>query len=455
MMKDEAEVAKVHIIPVGWKQTILVISMLLILMGIPLDVGFLCVAASVSSNSDITYSAFTLLAVALTFGVGLVTLVHVNRSIGNKPSKPMQLPIMPLTVGVFVLLLSVGMTIFNIGNAVAGIFFPPILILLAALPPLWAVAWFMKTEVDSNDSSRLNLQSQETLESTPDKHITWRRGTLAFISGATIGVFVALVLEILLPTIVFALVFNFADVALNRVSDLFDALAGSRISDALTNRGFLYIFIQLAIIAPLAEELAKPLALLPALRRLSRNEAFLLGAFAGAGFAAVENVIYAASGGEIWNGILLVRALGGALHPLGAGLMALAWRDLFSGKEGAASQWFARFAIAVGVHAAWNGGSLLVITLGSAGFFGDLPNEIGVLGVSAAGGTLAFLVLLGISALWMGRAFGRGESPSLFPANGQTDASLPPSERTLAIWAFACLAAIVPIGIAGLSLWLR
>jgi hypothetical protein len=223
----------------------------------------------------------------------------------------------------------------------------------------------------------------------------------------------------------------------------------------LTNPGFIYVFIQLAVVAPLAEEIAKPLALLPVLRRLNRSEAFLLGALAGAGFAAVENVIYAASGNEIWSGILLVRSLGGALHPLGAGLMALAWRDILCKEQGAGSNWITRFAIAVGVHAAWNGGSLLVITLGGAGLFGELPEEIGILGVSAAGAALAFLILLGISALWMGRAFGRGESPKIPLPEEQADASLPPSERTLAIWALACLTAIVPIGIAGLSLWLR
>lgn len=442
MMKDEAEIAKVHIIPVGWKQTIMTVSIILILIGLPLSINYLCAATSDFSDLGIIYSTFSFLAVILTLGVGVLGFVHSNRSVQSKPSKPMLLPPTPLMIGAFVLLLMVAVTIFIIGDALARLFFPPLVILLSTLPPLWAVAWFMKTDLPATDEKNR-------------AHVTWRRGTMAFIGGGTIGVFVALILEILLPVIIFALVFNFADVALNRVSDLFDALAGSRISEALTNRGFLYIFIQLAVIAPLAEELTKPLALLPALRRLSRNEAFLLGAFAGAGFAAVENVIYAASGGEIWSGILVVRALGGALHPLGAGLMALAWHDLFSGKEGAASQWFARFAIAVGVHAAWNGGSLLVITLGGAGFFGDLPDEIGVLGVSAAGGTLAFLILLGIFALWMGRAFGRGESPNLFPTSEQTDASLPPSERTLAIWAFACLAAIVPIGIAGLSLWLR
>jgi RsiW-degrading membrane proteinase PrsW (M82 family) len=332
---------------------------------------------------------------------------------------------------------------------VTRLFFPPILILLAALPPLWSVAWFMGTD------SKADLEADKRIETDLPTNITWRRGMMAFIGGGTIGVFVALVLEILLPVIVLALVFNFADVALDRINDLFNSLAGSRIAEALANRGFVYIFIQLAIIAPLAEEFAKPLAILPILRRLNRREAFLLGAFAGAGFAAVENIIYAASGDEIWSGILLVRALGGALHPLGAGLMALAWRDLLCKEPNAGTNWITRFAIAVGIHAAWNGGSLLVITLGGAGLFGELPEEIGILGVSAAGGTLAFLMLVGIAALWVGRAFGLGESPKFFFVNEQTDASSAPSERTLAIWALACLTAIVPIAIAGLSLSLR
>jgi hypothetical protein len=236
---------------------------------------------------------------------------------------------------------------------------------------------------------------------------------------------------------------------------LFDALAGLHIAEALTKSGFIYIFILLAVIAPLAEEFAEPLALLPFLRRLNRKEAFLLGALVGAGFATIENIIYAAIGNEIWGGILFVRALGGALHPLGAGLMALAWRDVLCKEQNAGTNWITCFAIAVGVHAAWNGGSLLVITLGGAGLFGELPEEIGILGVSAAGATLAFLILLGISALWMGRALGRGESPKFSLVGEHVDTSLTPSERTLAIWALACLTAIVPIGIVGLSLWLR
>jgi RsiW-degrading membrane proteinase PrsW (M82 family) len=404
------------------------------------------VSSYYSSYENNLYSVFSFLAVALTLGFGLAIFVHSNNSIRKKPSKPLRLLPIPLMIGVFVLLLVLGLSFFN-ANVMTGLFFPPILIALAFLPPLWSVAWFLGTDTRRGTDATSTDDANET-------RITWRRGMMAFIGGATIGVSLALVLEIILPVFVLTLVFNLAGVVTNSVSALFDALTGSDIAEALTNPGFIYIFILIAVIAPLAEELAKPLALLPLLRGVNRKEAFLLGAFAGAGFAALENVIYAAGGYKIWSGILLVRSLGGALHPLGAGLMALAWRDVLCKEQGAWSKWVTRFGIAVGIHAAWNGGSLLVITLGGAGFFGALPEEIGILGFSAAGATLAFLILLGISALWIGRVLGLGKNPML-SLDEKADASPAPSERTLAIWALACLTAIVPIGIAGLSLWLR
>jgi RsiW-degrading membrane proteinase PrsW (M82 family) len=443
MMKDEKE----GTLSVGIKQIIMVISAVLMVMGLPLSLTLLCAASSDFSGYGIFYSVLGCLSVLFTMGIGLAGFIHSNSSIQKKPSKPLRFLPIPLMVGAFGLLLPLGIFFLN-ADTVSGLFFPPILIVLAALPPLWSVAWFMGTDSSTDSES-------DKLTETDDSRISWRRGMMAFIGGATIGVFVALVLEIILPSIVLALVFDLADVALNSVRALFDALAGLHIAEALTKSGFIYIFILLAVITPLAEEFAKSLALLPFLRRLNRKEAFLLGALVGAGFATIENIIYAASGNEIWGGILFVRALGGALHPLSAGLMALAWRDVLCEEQNAGTNWITCFAIAVGVHAAWNGGSLLVITLGGAGLFGELPEEIGILGISAAGATLAFLILLGISALWMGRVLGRGESPKFFLVGEHVDASLTPSERTLAIWALACLTAIVPIGIVGLSLWLR
>jgi RsiW-degrading membrane proteinase PrsW (M82 family) len=120
---------------------------------------------------------------------------------------------------------------------------------------------------------------------------TWRRGSVAFVGGATVGVVIAMVLEILLPVVVLALVLGLGDVVSRNVERLLDALAGKNIASALASPGFIYVFVQIAILAPLAEEFAKPLITLPLMRRLSQREAFLTAAMAGAGFAAVENVL--------------------------------------------------------------------------------------------------------------------------------------------------------------------
>jgi hypothetical protein len=173
---------------------------------------------------------------------------------------------------------------------------------------------------------------------------------------------------------------------------------------------------------------------------------------AGAGFAALENVLYTGFGYYFWAGILVVRALGGAIHPLGAGLVALGWRDVLHREEKAWLKWLTRYGIAVGIHALWNGGSMLVVTLAGARFFGELPPEVDVLGVSAAGTTLALLIILGLFALWLGRATVQGLD---WPANvvrESAQAEFTISDRSAAIWALACLVAIVPAGIAGLQL---
>ncbi len=284
-----------------------------------------------------------------------------------------------------------------------SLFFTPLFVILAALPPLWAVAWFVPR---ANLDSKLSRVSNETLQnqapSGDDKtlesnSLTWRRGLMAFIGGGTIGVAVALILEILLPVIVIALVLGLSATVMDSLGALLSALSDAQVARALTNPGFIYLFLELAVIAPLAEEIAKPLVVLPLIKGLDEKQTFWLGALAGAGFAALENIIYASAGYPIWAGVLLVRALGGALHPLGAGLVALGWRDVLRGAPNAGRKWLLRFGIAFLIHAAWNGGSLLVITLGGARFFGELPPEIDLLGLSAAGSTLAFLFLLGIS----------------------------------------------------------
>jgi RsiW-degrading membrane proteinase PrsW (M82 family) len=430
-------------VPHRLKQVVRAIGLLLLVISVPLTISMFCVFMLIvlaGTERDAVYFGVSGLTLTLlTLGTGTAAYVHARRSLQGKPSRTLKLPATFLMVGVFLILLVFGLILVE-AEFMAGLFFPPILLAAAALPPVWAVGWMIPQAKPSAKGEQPSL--------------TWRRGLLAFAGGATVGVFLAIVLEILLPFTIFALVFELAQHVLAQLEALFRALASRDVAYALTNRGFIYLFIQLAVIAPLAEEFAKPLVILPLVRYANRQESFWLGALAGAGFAALENVIYAMGGFAIWAGILAVRALGGALHPLGSGLVAQAWRDVMLREKDAGKNWWKRFGIATAVHAAWNGGSLLVITLGSARFFGDLPPEIDILGLSAAGTVLALLIILGLATLWIGRAYGH-DRPWLLAESQEADATPVLSERAIALWAVVCLLAIVPLGIAGLKLWLR
>jgi RsiW-degrading membrane proteinase PrsW (M82 family) len=448
-------------LPLGLKHLVQGAGLILLIFGLPVTINLFCIVPLMllsNSGSDVTiYGVVSLTFALITAGAGLAAFVHANNSLHNKPSKPMRLPSPPLLLlGGFGLLIAFGLAL-NVDEAQSAIFLTPVLVICALLPPLWAVAWMIpsarRTQVKEQAG---DVSVAENAQSSADQpSLSWRRGLMAFAGGATVSVFIAIVLEILLPVIVLSLVFNLADTLSDHMNALFRALSNAEVAEALTNPGFLFVFVQLAVIAPLAEELAKPLVTLPLLRHIDKQEAFWIGALAGAGFAALENVIYATSGLSIWAGILVVRALGGALHPLGSGLVAQGWWGVLRGEKAAGVNWLKRFALAVAMHAAWNGGSLLVITLGGARFFGELPPEIGLLGLSAAGTTLAFLLVLGIAALWIGRAYGHDRPVLVSEGEPAPESGFVPSDRALALWAVVCLIALVPAGIAGLKIWLR
>ena len=420
----------------AWLRTTAVLAgLMLAVPGMLLAVGYLCFTPLSVASGDrdaLSQGLVSFVLTAMTLGAGGILLWHGLRSTQGRPSALLRLPPAWLMAAVFGLFVTVGFFIHQ-NNLAAGFLFPPILFVAAAMPPLLAVAWFMRQRVEG---------------------LTWRRGSVAFVGGATVGVVIAVALEILLPVVILALVLGLGDVVSGNVERLLDALAGKDIASALTNPGFIYVFAQIALVAPLAEEFAKPLITLPLIGRLSRREAFLVAAMAGAGFAALENVLYAGFGLYFWAGILLVRALGGAIHPLGAGLVGLAWRDVLNGEPNAWRNGLAQFGLAAGLHAVWNGGSLLLITLAGARFFGKLPPEINVMGLSAAGTTLALLIVLGLAALWLGRAIVHQTVPGA-PEVESADVQFAISDRAVAIWALACLAAIVPAGITGLRLLVR
>ena len=422
--------------PRQWKKMIFAAGLLLASLGLPMMVSFLCFTPIAIMNNDreaLGIGSFSFVLMVIMLGGGVTVARQSWRSLQGKPSASLRLPPAWFLVGILGLFAAIGLFIYE-NDFATGLFFPPVLMVTAVLPPLLAVAWFMNQRAEG---------------------LTWRRGLVALAGGATVSVVIAIVLEILLPVVILTLVFGLGDFVTKNVQAVLDALAGKDIASAIANPGFVYLFVQIAIIAPLAEELAKPLVALPLLGRLARRDAFLVSAMAGAGFAALENMVYAGLGHGFWVGILVVRALGGAIHPMGAGLVGLGWRDVLRGEPNAWPKAAARFGLAAGMHAIWNGGCLLVITLAGARFFGQLPPEINVLGLSAAGTTLAFLLVLGLAALWMGRAVARGAAlPGAMPAES-ADTQFTLSDRTVAIWALACLVAIVPAGITGLQLLMR
>ncbi len=420
--------------PYRWKRTLLVVvSLLLGVVACPFGLGLCCNLQYLFmfDRYGTTALLLNLVLLVLLLAGGGTLLWHIRQSLGGRASRPVRLPPMWLLVGIFALLVLISV---RLSSSFLFAFFLPV---MATLPPLWALSWFMRGQPGG---------------------FTWRRGVPAFVGGATLGVFIALILNMLLPLFFIVLIRNLAEPLFTNLGDLLTHLANQQIADALTNPGLVFLLIQVAVVAPLVEEVAKPLATLPLVGRLPRREAFLVGAAAGVGFAAVENILYAASGYGFWRnfwvGVLLLRSIG-AVHPLGSGLMALAWRDLFNGEPGARRAWLRRFAVAAGMHALWNGGLTVVTVLAGAEFFGQLPPELDLLGVSMGGVTLALIIVLGLTSLWLGRSIAQQAQQPELRLEAAPDARLILSDRALVVWALLCLVALVPLGITTLQLVLR
>jgi RsiW-degrading membrane proteinase PrsW (M82 family) len=351
-----------------------------------------------------------------------------STALADRPSRQLRLPPLWAAIGAFVITLAIGLRLWLV-EGLAPLLGPWFVIAAAALPPVAAVIW--------------------AADGRPG-WLTWRRAGVAFSGGVTISVPLAILLEILVPTIVIGLLLDLGEPVLDALGELVDLLTGGRVARALTSRGFIIALVELAVVAPLIEELAKPLIVLPLLKGLkSRRDAFLLGVAAGAGFAVLENVIYALFGGRYWGGILTVRALGTAVHPLGTGLTAVAWHALLNREPGTDKRWIGAFGLAVVQHAVWNGGLALWMALSGAAFFGPQPWEANVMGVGIAVGMLALIALEGV-ALWIGlRALSRRLDHAV--AVEALIAEEIPTERAIALWAVACLVVLLPVGLAVLQ----
>jgi RsiW-degrading membrane proteinase PrsW (M82 family) len=367
----------------------------------------------------------------VTLGGGGLVFYQGRQSVLDRPSQPLRLPPLWALAGAFPLLLALGLGVEQ--SSMGPLFFPIPLIAAALLPSVAALAWMMDRQPGT---------------------LTRRRAAVAFVAGGTVSVGVALVLELLLPGLALLLVLDLAEPVLSGVEGLLEALAGLEVARALTSPGFLVALVALGVVAPAVEEMVKPLVTLPLLRHLkSPREALLLGAVAGAGFAAMENVIYATAGLPVWTATLVLRALGAAVHPVATGLVTVGWFRVLRRESGAGLRWLRGYGMAVGIHALWNGGSALLLALMGARFFGETPPEVDVLGVSVAGGLLALLAMEGVVAWIAARALSRR---SMVPAGEQPVeeplvlGDLSP-DQSLAVWAVVCLLVLLPVGLAVLE----
>lgn len=214
----------------------------------------------------------------------------------------------------------------------------------------------------------------------------------ALIGGGTIGVGVALLSHAIVLGFAYALFLGFAESAVDlldvmQIDPTFTAIAGSPWT--------ILLFFELVIVAPLTEEIGKGLGGAGA-RPRSRQAALMAGVAAGTGFAIVENIAYAASGGFFgapWEAIVIGRMLGAAVHPLASGLVVLGWWEWKQNRD--FGELVNRFLAGAGVHALWNGSLVVSAVVGSAYEVGPTL-DFGLVSVSFS----AALGVVAAAALW-------------------------------------------------------
>ncbi len=281
----------------------LICSILAILGGIGSAFFFLILA--LVPHSTITESSY--LSSLMTFAAfsisGMVgggfSLYHSIRGLLRKPSANIILPWFWTFLVLYLLVIGVGYALQANGLEVQYLALTIFLIVLSAIFPVLALA--------SYAVRRLRFPQWPT---------TWRRFTLAITSGATLGIGLALLLELGLLVLVLR----------SQATNFEQYLTNPNTPSNNSFGTFALIFLVVAIIGPFVEETVKPLGVAFYIGRMrSAAEAFTLGMAAGIGFAMVETVGYIGSGYQDWLAVALERTAAGLLHGFGAGMVALGW----------------------------------------------------------------------------------------------------------------------------------
>lgn len=449
----------------AWLRQVRTLGLLAIITGgliSPMCFCWLSLAFSDEQPAGVFFGVAWLALVSLTLGGGFLLYRHSRQTSEESNSGTLRLPSAAILGLGFCMALWAGEITRQIG--LGAVFFPPLFLLAGALPSLAAVSWVTRRG-ESPAQPSTEAADGERLSAQPASEFTWQQFSLAFVLTSLLAVALALFLEILLPLPLLFLVQGLGETLEEAWSALLDSGLHKLDASALAASFWSGMFV-LALVAPLVQEFCKSLPVLlvmPVLRprtqpaALTRRQVFLLGVTAGAGFAVVENWLYAGVGlawdSGWWGMVLIVSALGAGIHPLGTGLVAVGRYDAFR-SEKAGSTWLKFYSLAVGMRVLWNATSYtllwLLLVSGTRRLQPILSRAdalaffaVALLCVLAVGGAAA---LYGLQ-WWARRA---GEQT---PAAGEFSLEVAlQDDRSMALWAVACLILALLVGLAVLVL---
>jgi hypothetical protein len=172
------------------------------------------------------------------------------------------------------------------------------------------------------------------------------------------------------------------------------------------------IFVNLALLVPIAEEAFKTMAIWPLLRRkITPGQGFLAGAIAGAGLALFE-ALFVSEPSQAWLTLIIGRTGTTLMHVFTAGLTN--WALVVAIQNRKWGRFALTFIAAVALHGIWNASS---VSIGLAGMIMEMDPSGSAsayaLMVSCAGSfammALSGLALVGIPLL--GRMLAKADSP--------------------------------------------
>lgn len=287
------------------------------------------------------------LAVAGLVGGGCCFYHSMRALFFRKPSRSIWLPRFWIFVSGYLATLGLGLWLHTRGMDVASPLVLGLLIMLAGIFPALAILTL--------GIRRVRLSRGGSWPTT------WRRLVLALVSGATLSIALASLLELVFLLLLVG----------SQSGGFLQFLNNPTSSD---NPLFGILIVLAAVVAPLVEELVKPLAVLILIGRVqSKAEAFTLGLACGIGFNLIETTGYISQGYNDWLNIALGRSGAGLLHGFGSAMVALGWYILTHPRQGPARRriWLALSCggYAVAQHALWNGSVALVLLPGPLGTF--------------------------------------------------------------------------------------